>query len=136
MKGTIIAVAAFVCVGALTATAARETTTPTANASVAPGAVRDDNMTPYRNMAAETLKAFQAHDLVTARKRAKDLETMWDKNEKALQKASPEVWKQIDDAMDAFIKPLSDKAPDADKVQAGYDAFIAKLKLAVKGGLS
>ena len=135
MKGTKIALAALAVVCAGMVTAARETK-PVADKSAAGLLVRDDNMTPYRNMAAETLKAFQAHDLATARKRAKDLETMWDKNEKALQKASPEVWKQIDDAMDAFIKPLSDKAPDAAKVQATYDAFIAKLKLAVKGGLS
>jgi type II secretory pathway component PulJ len=93
----------------------------------------DDNMTPYRNLAEDTLKAFQAHDLATARKHAKALETAWDKNEKALQKSSPEVWKQIDKAMDDFIKPLQAKAPDANKVHTTYDAFIAKLKLAVKG---
>jgi hypothetical protein len=61
---------------------------------------------------------------------------MWDKNEKKLEKESPEVWKQIDQAMDDFIKPLSGKSPDADKVQSTYDTFIAKLKLAVKGGVS
>ena len=131
MRIAIVAVAGL-C--ATTITAARETT------GAAPArtglSVRDDNMTPYRNMATEVLKAFKAHDLATARKRAKDLETMWDKNEKKLEKDSPEVWKQIDQAMDEFIKPLSAKAPDADKVQSTYDAFIAKLKLAVKGSVS
>jgi hypothetical protein len=135
MKGMKIALAALAVVCAGTITTAREAK-PAVDKSSATGFVRDDNMTPYRNMATETLKAFQAHDLATARKRAKDLETMWDKNEKALQKSAPEVWKQIDDALDAFIKPLSDKAPDAAKVQATYDAFIAKLKLGVKGGVS
>jgi hypothetical protein len=96
-------------------------------------AAADDNMTPYRNLAEDTLKAFKAHDLAAARKKGKELETAWDKNEKALQKSSPEVWKQIDKAMDDFIKPLQAKAPDAAKVQTTYDAFIAKLKLAVKG---
>jgi hypothetical protein len=94
----------------------------------------DDNMTPYRKLAEDTLKAFKAMDLPTARKKAKELETAWDKNEKALQKASPAVWDEIDKAMDDFIKPLQDKAPDAAKVQTAYDAFIAKLKLGVKGG--
>jgi len=42
------------------------------------------------------------------------------------------VWNQIDKAMDDFIKPLQDKAPDAAKVQKAYDTFIAKLQLAVK----
>ena len=95
--------------------------------------VQDDNMTPYRNLAAATLTAFKANDLATARKKAKELESAWDKNEKALQESSRSVWDQIDKAMDDFIKPLSAKAPDAAKVQATYDAFIAKLQLAVKG---
>jgi hypothetical protein len=34
--------------------------------------------------------------------------------------------------MDAFIKPVQDKSPDPAKVQTAYDAFIAKLQLAVK----
>jgi hypothetical protein len=92
----------------------------------------DDNMTPYRKLAEDTLKAFKAMDLPTARKKAKELETAWDKNEKGLQKSAPEVWKEIDKALDDFIKPLQDKAPDAAKVQTSYDAFIAKLKLAAK----
>jgi hypothetical protein len=101
-----------------------------AAASLAPA---DDNMTPYRTLAADTQKAFKAHDLTAARKKAKELETAWDKNEKALQKKSPDVWNQIDKAMDDFIKPLADKAADAAKVQTAYDAFIAKLQMAVKG---
>jgi hypothetical protein len=92
----------------------------------------DDNMTPYRTLAADTLKAFKAHDMPTAKKKARELEVAWDSREKALQKKSPDVWGQIDKAMDAFIKPVQDKSPDPAKVQAGYDAFIAKLQLAVK----
>jgi len=91
-----------------------------------------DNMTPYRTLAADTLSAFKAQDLATARKKAKELETAWDKNEKTLQKQSPDVWNQIDKAMDDFIKPLAGKTPDAAKVQSTYDAFIAKLQMAVK----
>lgn len=128
-----LAMTALVVLCAATVTTAREHT-PVANTSTAARFAADDNMTPYRNMATETLKAFQANDLATARKRAKDLETMWDKNEKQLEKTSPEVWKQIDKAMDDFIKPLSDKTPDAAKIQAAYDVFIEKLKLGVKKG--
>jgi wobble nucleotide-excising tRNase len=93
----------------------------------------DDNMTPYRKLAADTLTAFQAHDLAGARKKAKELEKAWDNDQKALQKQNRDVWDQIDKAMDDFIKPLDGKAPDAAKVQAAYDTFIGKLKLAVKG---
>ena len=91
----------------------------------------DDNMTPYRKLATDTLNAFQAHDIPTAKKKARELEKAWDSNEKALQKKSPDVWGQIDKAMDDFIKPLG-KSPDPAKVQAAYDAFIAKLQLAVQ----
>ena len=99
----------------------------------AAGAVTaDDNMTPYRKLAADTLQAFNAHDMSTAKKKAKELEAAWDSREKALQKKSPDLWGQIDKAMDAFIKPVQDKSPDPAKVQTAYDTFIAKLQLAVK----
>jgi hypothetical protein len=115
----------------LTASAQVSTPTPS-HAQHAAAAVPDDDMTPYRKLAAETLAAFKADDKAGAKKKAKELETAWDKNEKALQKRSPEIWNQIDKAMDDFIKPLDDKAPDAGKVQAAYDTFIAKLQLAVE----
>jgi hypothetical protein len=95
-------------------------------------ATTDDNMTPYRNLAADTLKAFKAHDMATAKRKAKELEGAWDKDQKALQKTSPDVWTQIDKAMDDFIKPIAAKAPAATKVQTAYETFIAKLQLAVK----
>jgi hypothetical protein len=95
-------------------------------------AAADDNMTPYRKLAADTLTAFKAQDMPTAKKKARELEVAWDTHEKPLQKKSPDLWGQIDKAMDAFIKPLQGKSPDSAKVQAAYDTFIAKLQLAVK----
>ena len=90
----------------------------------------DDNMTPYRKLATDTLQAFKAHDMATAKKKARELEVAWDTREKALKKKSPDMWGQIDKAMDAFIKPMQDKSPDAAKIQSAYDTFIAKLQLA------
>jgi hypothetical protein len=92
----------------------------------------EDNMTPYRKLATDTLQAYKAHDMPTAKKKARELEVAWDTREKALQKNSPDLWGQIDKAMDAFIKPVQGKSPDPAKVQTAYDAFIAKLQLAVK----
>ncbi len=95
-------------------------------------AAADDHMTPYRVLAADTLKAFKAHDMPTAKKTARELEVAWDTREKALEKKSPDVWGQIDKAMDAFIKPMmQDKSPDPAGAQAAYDTFLAKLQLAV-----
>ena len=91
-----------------------------------------DNMTPYRELAADTLQAFKADDTPTAKKKARELEVAWDSREKALQKKSPDLWDQIDKAMDAFIKPVQGKSPDPAKVQMAYDTFIAKLQMAVK----
>jgi hypothetical protein len=91
----------------------------------------DDNMHLYRQLAADTLAAFQAHDMSTARKKARELEVTWDSREKVLQKKSPDLWGQIDKAMDAFIKPvMKDKAPDPATVQTAYDTYISKLQLA------
>ena len=98
-------------------------------------AAAQDNMTPYRNLAADTLQAFKANDMPAAKKKARELEVAWDKNEKALQKKSPDLWEQIDKAMDGFIKPvMQNKSPDPAKVQTAYDTFVAKLQLAVKTG--
>jgi hypothetical protein len=107
---------------------------PTVDWSKAAGGApaADDNMTPYRKLAADALNAFQAHDMPTAKKKARELEVAWDTHEKALQKKSPDLWGQIDKAMDDFIKPLQGKSPDPVKVQAAYDTFISKLQLAVQ----
>jgi hypothetical protein len=101
-------------------------------APVAAVAAGNDIMTPYRMLATDTLMAFKAHDLPAAKKKARELEVTWDSREKALRKKSPELWGQIDKAMDAFIKPMQDKSPDPAKVQTAYDSFMAKLQLAVK----
>ena len=93
----------------------------------------DDNMTPYRKLAADTLAAFQARDMSTARKKARELEVAWDSREKALQKKSPDLWGQIDRAMDAFIKPvMQNKSLDPARMQTAYDTYIAKLQLAAR----
>ena len=114
------------------ASSAQETK-PAAEARPEAGALAsDDNMTPYRKLATDTLQAFKAQDLPTAKKKARELEVAWDTREKALQKRSPDLWGQIDKAMDAFIKPVQAKSPDPAKVQTAYDMFIAKLQLAVK----
>ncbi len=133
MKASI-SIATFVAltVCGTIAIVAQEPTPPVNQSKPAAGAVAaDDNMSPYRELAGETLTAFQAHDLSTARKKARQLEVTWDTREKAMQRKSPDLWGQIDKAMDAFIKPvMQGKSLDPARVQAAYDAYIAKLQLA------
>ncbi len=94
----------------------------------------DDNMRPYRKLAMESMAAYEAHEMALAKKKAKALEKAWDKGEKELKKKSPDVWQQIDTAMDAFVKPMMNKEePEVFKTGRAYDAFLAKLELAVKG---
>jgi hypothetical protein len=38
----------------------------------------DDNMTPYRKLATDALQAFRAHDMPTAKTKARELEVAWD----------------------------------------------------------
>jgi hypothetical protein len=57
---------------------------------VAGAPVADDNMTPYRTLAADTLKAFKAHDMPAARKNARELEVAWDTREKLAVKGGAE----------------------------------------------
>ena len=127
-----IAISGTLIVCGTIALSAQEPKPAVSESKAATGAAADDNMTPYRKLAADTLKAFKAHDMPTAKKKARELEVAWDTREKALQKKSPDLWGQIDKAMDAFIKPMQDKSPDPAKVQTAYDTFIAKLQLAVK----
>jgi len=106
-------------------------------ADVRPGVgalTTDDDMAAYRKLATDTLQAFKARNMPTAKQKARELEAAWDTGEKELKKKSPDLWEQIDKAMDAFIKPVQGKSPDPAKVQAAYDTFIAKLQLAVNNG--
>ena len=51
----------------------------------------------------------------------------------ALKKTHPELFEQIDKAMDDFISPLMDyktKPPDSARVKAAFSAYLEKLKLA------
>ena len=119
-------------VGACSAAAAAPRTTSSLPQEAA-SAQATDNMTPYRTMAADVLKAFQAGDMAAAKANSKKLEKAWDTEQKELRAKSPDTWKAVDDAMDAFIKPiLKQSSPDAAKVQAAYDDFIAKLNSAAK----
>jgi uncharacterized membrane protein YkoI len=95
------------------------------------GAVAGDKMAPYKTLADEALKAFKAGDLATAKKKAKDLEKAWDSTSKTDLAKKPELWKEIDAAVDAFIDPLmKDAAPDAAKVQTAHKDLFAKLNQA------
>ena len=100
--------------------------------------VDNSKMGPYRALAQHTYIDFQKGDLAAAAQLARTLERLWDKAEDyggdtALRRTHPDLFDQIDKAMDAFVTPLEEyktKAPDPARIKAAYNAYLEKLKLA------
>jgi hypothetical protein len=95
-------------------------------------------MGPYRALAQLAYSSYQKGDRATAAELCQILERVWDKSEDyggdtALSKTNPTLFKQIDNAMDAFINPLMNyaKTPPKDAgVKTTYAAYLDKLKQA------
>lgn len=100
--------------------------------------VDNSKMGAYRALAQHAYAEFQKGDLAAAAQIARSLERVWDKAEDyggdmALHKTHPDLFEQIDKAMDAFVTPLEEyktKAPDAARLKAAFNNYMEKLKLA------
>ena len=100
--------------------------------------VDNTKMGAYRAIAQIAYVEFQRGDVAAAAQLAHSLERVWDKGEDyggdtALKKTHPELFEQIDKAMDDFVLPLMDyktKPPDPARIKAAYNAYLEKLKLA------
>lgn len=100
--------------------------------------VDNTKMGPYRALAQHAYSEFAKGDLANAAQLGRVLERVWDKGEDyggdtALKRTHPDLFDQIDKAMDDFITPLTDyknKTPDAARVKAAYQNYLEKLKLA------
>jgi hypothetical protein len=122
----------------LTATVVVTPTVAAAQEKHAPATVDKTKMGPYRALAHLAYTSFQKGDSATAAELAQVLERVWDKSEDyggetALSKTNPNLFKEIDKAMDDFIAPLVDAPktpPDAARVKAAYASYLEKLKLA------
>jgi hypothetical protein len=108
---------------------------------VSPAAERmvDKNkMGPYRALAQLAYASYQKGDHATASELCQILERVWDKSEDyggdvALSETHPDLFKQIDKAMDGFITPLMNYAktpPNPANVKTAYAVYLEKLKLA------
>ncbi len=100
--------------------------------------VDNTKMGAYRAIAQHAYLEFQKGDMAAAAQLAHSLERVWDKGEDyggdtALKKTHPDLFEQIDKAMDDFVLPLAEyktKPPDAARVKAAFNAYMEKLKLA------
>jgi hypothetical protein len=100
--------------------------------------VDNTKMGAYRAIAQHAYLEFQKGDNVAAAQLAHSLERVWDKGEDyggdtALKKTHPDLFEQIDKAMDDFVLPLMEyktKPPDPARVKAAFGTYMEKLKLA------
>ena len=91
----------------------------------------------YRALAQLIFQSFQKNDMDTAATLGHILDQVWDRTEETgehgLNKTNPKLFKDIDEAMDAFIEPVihyDQKAPDPAAVQAAFNTYLDKLKVA------
>jgi hypothetical protein len=68
--------------------------------------VEAHRMGVYEALALLTMRSFDQRDYVTAGALARILELTWDRSESALSKSSLGTYREIDQAMDEFLKPL------------------------------
>jgi hypothetical protein len=93
-------------------------------------------MGPYRALAQMSFQAFQKGDFATAAELSRVLERTWDAAEErggsqSLGSRNKDLFEQIDQSMDGFIKPLlhyATKAPTADVIEPAYKTFLEELK--------
>jgi hypothetical protein len=115
---------------------ASHTTKTSQGGSLSPLQQQQDDrgkMAGYRALAKLAYESFQRADFPTAARLADALETFWNQYEEPrMEKASPDKFRTVDDAMDAFIKPLvtyEKKTPDSASVRAAFENYVQKLKL-------
>lgn len=95
--------------------------------------VDNTKMGTYRALAQLSFRFFQEGDKPTAATLARILERSFDQGEEGLRKASPKVYKEIDQAMDDFIHPImryATQQSDPEAVRSALAKYLEKLKLA------
>jgi hypothetical protein len=128
----VILVALFMGTAGCTSASAQEKKNPQT------AGVDNTKMGAYRAIAQHAYLEFQKGDMAAAAQLAHSLERVWDKGEDyggdtALKKTHPDLFEQIDKAMDDFVLPLTEyktKTPDPARIKAAFNAYLEKLKLA------
>jgi hypothetical protein len=95
--------------------------------------VDNTKMGTYRALAQLSFRFFQEGDKATAAPLARIRERSFDQGENDLAKGSPELYREIDKAMDDFIHPIlryATQHSDPDTVRVALTKYLAKLKLA------
>lgn len=85
------------------------------------------DLSPLKTIVVDVQAIAAKGDLVAAEKRITDFESLWDKDQPAMQPLNETAWGNIDDAADAAIHSLRDSAPDKAKVENTVKDLIATL---------
>ncbi len=93
-------------------------------ASQAPGL---GDMTPFASIVTDVQAIAAGGDLPGARARIKDLETAWDDAEPTLRPVNPELWGNVDAAIDEALSALRAGTVDPQKVTATLASLQAAL---------
>ena len=128
----VLAVSFVLAAAALSSASAQEKKNPQT------AGVDNTKMGAYRAIAQHAYLEFQKGDAAAAAQLARSLERVWDKAEDyggdtALKKTHPDLFDEIDKAMDDFVLPLTEyktKPPDSARIKAAFNTYMEKLKLA------
>lgn len=104
--------------------------TPSQTPIVATSSLGD--VTPFRTIAADTLKIVRSGDLMAARARIKDLETAWDRAEPNLKPRDKATWTSLDKAIDAVLADLRTPNPQAAACEASLKALVDQFDVVKK----
>lgn len=85
------------------------------------------DLSPLKTIVVDVQAIAAKGDLVAAEKRITDFESLWDKDQPAMQPLNEAAWGNIDDAADAAIHSLRDTAPDKAKVESAVKDLIATI---------
>lgn len=92
-----------------------------------------EKLNRFRSLARMAMDSVTKNDMAAARNYCHTLESEWDQGASGLQRTSPQVWNQIDQAMDDFIHPIINSGTgvhDKAALNTAYQNFLDKLKLA------
>ena len=103
------------------------TTTTTTPSALVPGGKPLGDLSGFRAIAEDLLRAERAGDTSLAKARAGDLEAAWDQNQARLQPMSPENWTLLDSAIDSVLKEVRAPQHKPGATTASLGALIVRI---------